>query len=264
MIWIGTSGWVYPHWKNRFYPGDLPAKQWFGYYAARFPTVEINNSFYRLPAEQTFRNWRAQTPRDFCYAVKASRYITHLKRLKDPKEPVDLFWSRARLLGQTLGPVLFQLPPRFRADPKRLQAFLKTLPKEIKPAFEFRDLSSETDEVFGLLDKANAAFVYADRPGTRVPELVTGGWAYIRFHQGAQLNPRYPKRKLERWADRIAGLDAKDAYVYFNNDALGAAIDDAEMLAGLLQKRGLEVARSQTPQTQERGEARAAGGSRRA
>jgi uncharacterized protein YecE (DUF72 family) len=255
MITIGTSGWVYPHWKGPFYPPGLKEKEWFTYYSARFPTVEINNSFYRLPAEQTFRNWRAQTPPGFCYAVKASRYITHLKRLKDPKEPVELFWSRVRLLGETLGPVLFQLPPRFPADPVRLEAFLETLPKEMKAAFEFRDLSWETDEVFGLLDKAKAAFVYADRPRARVPDVVTGGWAYIRFHQGAKLHPGYPARKLDTWADRIETLDAKDVYIYFNNDTLGAAINDAERLGVKLEARGV---RPVAPAS-----ARAAGGSRR-
>ena len=259
MITIGTSGWVYPHWKGLFYPSDLKEKECFTYYAARFPTVEINNSFYRLPAEQTFRNWRAQAPPGFCYAVKASRYITHLKRLKDPKEPVALFWSRARLLGETLGPVLFQLPPRFPSDPQRLDAFLKTLPPEIKPAFEFRDLSWETDEVFGLLDAAGAAFVYADRPSARVPDVVTGGWAYIRFHQGAKLHPGYPARKLERWAGRIASLNAKDVFVYFNNDTLGAAIRDAQKLSELLARRGFDVVKPSVP-----AEARAADGSRRA
>jgi len=150
--------------------------------------------------------------------------------------------------------VLFQLPPRFPADPVRLAAFLEKLPKEMKAAFEFRDLSWETDEVFGLLDEAGAAFVYADRPGARIPDVVTGGWAYIRFHQGATLHPGYPTRKLERWAERIAGLDARDIYVYFNNDTLGAAIEDAEKLREMLD------ARSRPPT---RAEARATGGSRR-
>src|SRR5207248_9955965 len=154
MITIGTSGWVYPHWKGLFCPRALKEKDWFAYYAARFPTVEINNSFYRLPSEKTFRSWRAQAPPGFIYAVKASRYITHLKRLKDPKDPVELFWSRARLLGEPLGPGLFQLPSRFPADPRRLQPFLATLPKPMKAAFEFRDLSWETEVVFGLLDNA--------------------------------------------------------------------------------------------------------------
>ena len=260
MITIGTSGWVYPHWKGLFYPRDLRSKEWFTYYAARFPTVEINNSFYRLPTEQTFRSWRAQAPPGFCYAVKASRYITHLKRLKDPKEPVALFWSRARRLGPTLGPVLFQLPPRFPADAPRLEAFLRTLPKTIRPAVEFRDVSWENDEVFNLLDEAKAAFVYADRPRARIPNVLTGGWTYIRFHQGAQAQPGYPKRKLEGWADRIARLDAKDVFVYFNNDTLGAAIKDAYTLTEMLEDRGLEVARSRSPA---RAEARATGGSRR-
>jgi uncharacterized protein YecE (DUF72 family) len=260
MITIGTSGWVYPHWKGRFYPKDLPSREWFAYYAARFPTVEINNSFYRLPSEQTFRNWRAQAPTEFVYAVKTSRYITHLKRLKNPKEPVDLFWSRARLLGDRLGPVLFQLPPRFPAAPERLRAVLDVLPREMRAAFEFRDPSWETSEIFGLLDKANAAFVLADRPRARIPDVVTGGWGYIRFHQGAQTHPGYPRRKLERWADRIAQMDARDIFIYFNNDTLGAAIGDALKLTQMLEARGLEVARSPQPA---RDEARATGGSRR-
>jgi len=257
MIWIGTSGWVYPHWKGRFYPTDLPAKSRFGYYASHFPTVEINNSFYRLPSEDAFRAWRAQAPREFCYAVKASRYITHLKRLKDPKEPVDLFWSRARLLGDRLGAVLFQLPPRFPVDAKRLGDFLAVLPREMRPAFEFRDVSWETDEVFSLLDEARAAFVYADRPRARVPDVVTGGWGYIRFHEGTTPHPGYARRKLETWADRIATMTAKDVFVYFNNDQLGAAIGDAETMTDLLLKRGLDVATS-------RGAARASDGSQRA
>jgi uncharacterized protein YecE (DUF72 family) len=260
MITVGTSGWVYPHWKDRFYPKDLPSKAWFAYYAERFPTVEINNSFYRLLSEQAFRNWRAQAPPDFVYAVKASRYITHLKRLKDPKEPVDLFWSRAKLLDDKLGPVLFQLPPRFPADPDRLRTVLKVLPREMRAAFEFRDPSWETDEVFGLLDKANAAFVLADRPRARIPDVVTGGWSYIRFHQGTQTHPDYPQRKLKRWADRIAQMDARDVFIYFNNDTLGAAIGDALTLTEMLEARSLEVARSRRP---ERAEARATGGSRR-
>jgi uncharacterized protein YecE (DUF72 family) len=257
MIWIGTSGWVYRHWKGRFYPTALPLKSWFGHYAAHFSTVEINNSFYRLPSEDAFRVWRAHAPRDFCYAVKASRYITHLKRLKDPREPVDLFWSRARLLGDKLGPVLFQLPPRFPVDTTRLGEFLAVLPKAIRPAFEFRDRSWETDETYRLLDQNGAAFVYADRPRARVPDVVTGGWAYVRFHQGALSHPGYPRRKLETWADRIAGLKAKDVFVYFNNDTLGAAIDDANTMLELLSARGLDVATS-------RAEAPASGGSRRA
>lgn len=244
MITIGTSGWVYPHWKGRFYPKDLPSKEWFAYYAARFPTVEINNSFYRLPSEQTFRNWRAQAPPGFIYAVKASRYITHLKRLKDPKEPVALFWSRAKLLGDRLGPVLFQLPPRFPADPARLATLLKTLPKQMRAALEFRDPSWETDDVFRLLDRNGAAFVLADRPRARISNVVTGGWSYVRFHQGATTHPGYPRSKLERWADRIADMDARDVFSYFNNDTLGAAIGDALKLREMLEARGVEVARS--------------------
>ncbi|MGZ4190759.1 MAG: DUF72 domain-containing protein [Actinomycetota bacterium] len=242
MIYVGTSGWVYDDWKGRFYPKGMRDEERFPFYAARYPTVEINYSFYRLPSEDAFKHWRAQAPPGFLFAVKASRYITHIKRLRDPKDSVDLFWARARLLGDRLGPVLFQLPPRFPADPPRLQTLLETLPKKMKPALEFRDLSWERDDVFDILDRHKAAFVYADRPRARVPDVVTGGWSYIRFHQGSTVGPGYPRAKLARWADRIATIKAQDVYIYFNNDTGGAAVRDAATLTDMLAERGLQVA----------------------
>lgn len=237
VIWIGTSGWVYADWRGRFYPESLPQREWLGYFCARFPTVELNNSFYRLPTEEAFMRWARSTPDGFLFAVKASRFITHLKRLRDPDEPLELFWSRATKLGSRLGPVLFQLPPRFPVDPERLARFIEALPAGIRAAFEFRDRSWETDEVFEMLDRAGCAFVYADRPGARVPDVVTGGWAYIRFHQGRVTGPGYARSKLIRWADRITTLRASDTFIYFNNDTHGAALGDAATLFELLRER---------------------------
>jgi len=240
MIYIGTSGWQYDSWK-KFYDG-APKRAWLELYASRFPAVEVNNSFYQLPKEQTFDRWRAETPVGFRFAVKASQYITHIRRLRDCAEPVKLFWSRATHLGDKLGPVLFQFPPNFGVEAGRLREFVSILPEEIWAAFEFRDDSWRTDEVLALLDDAGAAWVLADRPGWKVPLLLSGGWSYIRFHQGRPMHPGYTRRKLRTWADRIAGLDAKDVFVFFNNDQLAAAPGDAETLTELLQDRGQDVA----------------------
>jgi uncharacterized protein YecE (DUF72 family) len=241
MILIGTSGWQYDWWRGAFYPADVPKSRWLEHFATRFPTVELNNSFYRLPSERAFDGWRERTPDGFVMAVKASRYLTHIKRLRDPKEPVDLFWSRAKHLRSRLGPVLFQLPPRFAVDLERLEAVLAVLPDGMRPAFEFRDRSWETDAVYARLDSAGAAFVLADRAGGPVPDVVTGGWTYVRFHQGGEHAPGYGAAALRRWADRLASMPARDAFVYFNNDQGGAAIRDAATLTEMLQERGARV-----------------------
>ncbi|MCA1830990.1 MAG: DUF72 domain-containing protein, partial [Actinobacteria bacterium] len=213
MIHIGTSGWQYDSWKGRFYPKDLPKSEWLRFFSTRFETVEVNNTFYRMPKEDSFVRWRRESASDFCITIKASRYITHLKRLKECGPSVELLWSRCRQLGGKLGPVLFQLPPRFPADPPRLEAFCELLPTEMRAAFEFRDLSWERDDVYAILERFGAAFVYADRPGARVPRVVTSGWAYIRFHQGMRARPDYTRTKLARWADRIVSLDARETWI---------------------------------------------------
>src|SRR6266540_97659 len=151
MIWVGTSGWQYRDWKGAFYPEKLPQRLWLQHHATQFPAVEVNNSFYMLPKEQTFDRWRASTPDGFAFAVKASRYITHIRRLREAKDSVDLFWSRATRLGEKLGPVLFQLPPNFAADAGLLEAFVSALPASMRAAFEFRDPSWESHEVAGVL-----------------------------------------------------------------------------------------------------------------
>jgi uncharacterized protein YecE (DUF72 family) len=233
-VLVGTSGWQYSSWRGSFYPEGVPQRAWLRYFSERFPTVEVNNSFYMLPKVSSFERWRDETPDGFVITVKANRYITHLRRLRDCAGPVETFWERARLLGPKLGPVLFQLPPRFVADVELLRVFVRILPDGIRPAFEFRDRSWERDDVYEVLDAAGAAFVLADRPGARVPEVVTGGWSYVRFHQGRPGVADYPREKLRRWAARIASTAARRTYVYFNNDPGGAAVRDALALTAML------------------------------
>jgi uncharacterized protein YecE (DUF72 family) len=235
-VLVGTSGWQYSSWKGVFYPADVPQRAWLAYFAERFPTVEVNNSFYMLPKPTSFERWRDSTPEGFVITVKASRYITHIRRLREARDAVQTFWSRARLLGPKLGPVLFQLPPRFVADVELLRDFVDALPDGIRAAFEFRDRSWERDEVYEVLDRAGAAFVLADRPGARVPDVVTGGWSYVRFHQGRPGTADYPREKLRRWAARIASTPAATTYVYFNNDPGGAAVRDATTLTAMLRE----------------------------
>jgi uncharacterized protein YecE (DUF72 family) len=235
-VLIGTSGWQYDSWRGRFYPPDVPKRAWLPFFAEHFPTVEVNNSFYMLPKPSSFERWRDETPDGFVITVKANRYITHIRRLRECRDAVQTFWERARLLGPKLGPVLFQLPPRFAADPELLRGFLGVLPDGIRPALEFRDRSWERDDVYELLDGAGAAFVLADRPGARVPGVVTGGWSYVRFHQGRPGIADYPREKLRRWARRIAGMPARETFVYFNNDPGGAAVRDAMTLTAMLRE----------------------------
>jgi uncharacterized protein YecE (DUF72 family) len=235
-VLVGTSGWQYDSWRDGFYPPGLPKRAWLTFFAERFPTVEVNNTFYMLPKPASFERWRDETPAGFVITVKASRYLTHIRRLRDCREPVRTFCDRARLLGSKLGPVLFQLPPRFGVDVDLLRDFLGVLPDGIRAAFEFRDRSWERTEVYELLDAAGAAFVLADRPGARVPEVVTGRWSYVRFHQGRPGTADYPREKLRRWATRIAAAPAQDTFAYFNNDPGGAAVRDAMTLSEMLRE----------------------------
>ena len=241
-VHVGTSGWQYRDWRGALYPPGLPQREWLHHYADDFETVEVNNSFYRLPERETFARWRGQTPTGFVMAVKASRYVTHIRRLREVGDAVDLFWERARALGPRLGPVLFQLPPRFPVEVGRLATVLGALPRGMRAAFEFRDGSWHTPEVHASLDRAGCALVWPDRPGSRVTLPLTGGWGYIRLHQGRATEPGYDRRKLRRWADRIADLDAEEVFVYFNNDPGGAAVRDARTFRDLLTERHVSVA----------------------
>jgi uncharacterized protein YecE (DUF72 family) len=242
MLWVGTSGWHYRDWIGRFYPEDMEVSAWLRYYAERFSTVELNNSFYRLPERTTFESWARQAPEGFVMAVKASRYLTHIRRLREPDDAVARLWSAAEGLGSMLGPVLFQFPPSMGADVDRLRRLLEVLPGSMRAAFEFRHASWFTTEVYDALDRAGAALVWADAPGRRLGALpMTGKWAYVRFHRGRRTAPGYRRSKLARWADRLAGLDATDVFAYFNNDAEAAAVHDASLLGTLLEQRGVHA-----------------------
>jgi uncharacterized protein YecE (DUF72 family) len=235
---IGTSGWNYKHWSNgQFYPQDLQASEWLKFFAQRFKTVEINNSFYRLPSEAAFQNWRNQVPQDFIFAVKASRFLTHIKRLKDPEQPLELFFSRAKHLEDRLGPVLFQLPPRFKLNLERLEIFLAALRPHMagtrrRCAIEVRDATWLVPPVFDLLRGHGVALCFADWRVMPVSEPVTSDFVYVRRHSGPAKGGNYPTKNLDRDADRIrawlkAGLDV---YVYFNNDLGGHAIRNANYI----------------------------------
>lgn len=232
-IHIGCSGWNYPHWRGRFYPEAQAPGQWFDFYAAVFNTVEINNTFYRLPTAKTFKAWGAKAPDRFIYAVKANRYLTHLKKLKEAKAPLKKLLDRARLLEEHLGPILYQLPPRWRFDRARLESFLDLLPEDLQHVFEFRDQSWMVEEVFELLDERGVSVCAHDLPGLKVPRRAAGPVAYVRFH-GAKEKYRggYPEPTLRSWwrwmeqqVQRGRGL-----YVYFNNDAEAHAVRDARAL----------------------------------
>ncbi|HEX8233903.1 MAG TPA: DUF72 domain-containing protein [Caulobacteraceae bacterium] len=235
---IGCSGWCYRHWKGGvFYPERLKAKDEFAYYASRFDTAEINNSFYRLPTEAASRGWREKSPPGFLFAWKASRYLTHMKRLLDPAEPLALMFSRADLLGEKLGPVLFQLPPGMHRNDERLAAFLPLLGPSRRYAFEFRHPSWYAPEVFALLRAHDVSLCLSDHHHAPAPWEATASWVYVRGHgPGGRYWGRYPPETLEDWAGRIRAwnTDGRDVVCYFDNDPEGAAPKDADVLKGLL------------------------------
>jgi uncharacterized protein YecE (DUF72 family) len=245
-IWLGTSGWQYRDWRGPVYPPKLAQKQWLEHYVTMFDTVEVNNAFYRLPAAETFAQWAARTPENFVVTVKTSRYLTHIKRLKDPAEPVERFMDRARHLGPKLGPLLLQLPPHFKAEPQRLDETLRLFGAYgVRVAVEVRDPTWMVDEVRDVLAKHNAASVWADRHERVITPLWrTTDWGYVRLHEGASADPPcYTKPTLDAWAQRIAAShdDSDDVYVYFNNDPHGCAVYDAAIFARSCERLGLTV-----------------------
>ncbi len=222
-LWVGTSGWVYRHWMGPFYPEKLPSEQLLPFYARHFGTVEINFSYYRLPARATFEAWRRQTPAGFQFAVKASRYLTHLKKLKDPEDPLKRLMHSAGGLQEKLGPVLFQLPGWWTLNFERLRQLfdvLQAYPGQ-RWAFELRHKSWLVDEVFDLLGEHDAALCLPVGWGIPLASRRTASWSYVRFHSGEHTGS-FPDAELRPWAERIRGeLDAgADVYAYFNNDAL--------------------------------------------
>ena len=286
---IGTSGWVYPHWQPDFYPNNLLQKEWLSFYSSHFSTVEVNSSFYHQVLPKTYQNWAQNVPGNFTFALKGSRFITHIKRLKDPEEPLKNFFESAKFLEYKLGPILFQLPPKMKADVGRLENFLKILnyvarqqfdlasnpPRKTRSArngasanenlpaprseseagvlgkphklgglrnhsrvaFEFRDQSWFCKDIYKTLEKYNAGLVIADS-GENWPteEIITANFVYLRFHGEALYSSNYPKGELENWAKKIKKWFSKglDVYGYFNNDALGYAVENARTLAKMV------------------------------
>jgi len=248
-VLIGTSGWQYRRWRDRFYRG-VTQNLWLEHYAARFETVESNNAFYRLPERSTFEAWAERTPTEFMMAVKVSRYLTHIKRLTEPAEPVERFVGRLAGLGAKLGPVLLQLPPTLQADTGRLEDTLDRFPAGMRVAVEVRHPSWDTDTVRTILADRKVALCLADRRGALEPLWRTAAWGYIRFHDGrAHPRPCYGRTALASWADRIADTwdAAADVFVYFNNDPQGCAIRDARLFARALARVGLHPSRVPRP-----------------
>jgi uncharacterized protein YecE (DUF72 family) len=233
-LWIGTSGWTYDGWRGSFYPEEIAKKDWLRWYGEQFPTAEINGSFYRTPSLEAVKAWREQTPGDFLFAWKASKFITHWKRLTEKCEnSLELMETRLKVLGRKLGPVLFQLPARFKADRERLAGFLKMLARRRTYAFEFRDASWYEPPILELLADHNIALCLSDHRDAPAPWKVTAKHVYIRGHgPTGEYKDRYPKRTLETWADHIRRWRRKglNVYCYFDNDQKTAAPRDARRL----------------------------------
>ena len=251
---VGTSGWQYRDWRGVLYPERLPQRAWLQRFAEEFPAVEVNNAFYRLPERAVFERWRDETPAGFVVAVKASRYLTHIRRLRDPAEPVARLTARAEGLGDRLGPYLLQLPPTLRAAPEALDACLACFPGDARVAVEPRHESWWTDDVRDVLTRRHAALCWADRLGRpATPLWRTTDWGYLRMHEGAASpRPSYGRAALATWLDRLGAAwplrsAAADVFVFFNNDRGGAAIHNARTLCRMAGRRGMHVAAPRGP-----------------
>jgi len=239
-IWIGCSGWNYKAWRGTFYPKTVATTGWLEHYARQFDTVEVNGTFYRLPERETFAAWAAQTPASFLFAVKASRYLTHLKRLRDAAEPLTRLFSRAAALGSQLGPVLYQLPASLRYDLSLLRDFLALLPRTVtrkrypvRHVMEFRDASWYRDDVFATLEASGVALCLHDKREGPYLDDPRGPFIYIRFHgTSGHYKGSYPSRRLAVWANRIRewSMSGRDVYGYFNNDPGASAPRNAATL----------------------------------
>ncbi len=236
-VWIGCSGFAYRHWRGVFYPDRLPTTKWLDYYAHFFPTVELNNTHYMMPGEKTFLGWRNNSPEGFVYAVKASRIITHMKKLREPEAALRLLFDRVALLGPKLGPLLYQLPPRWRFNAERLASFLKLLPADIQHTVEVRDPTWLNPDFFALLERYGVAYCVASLPLYQTPVLATARFVYIRFHGSRNIYYyNYGTEELSHWRDiilRFAG-EGRTVYCYFNNDPEGWAVNNALELTRLV------------------------------
>jgi uncharacterized protein YecE (DUF72 family) len=239
-VYIGTSGWTYDGWRGPFYPNDIAKKRWLNWYATQFGTTEINRSFYRTPSLEAVQSWREETPDDFMFAWKASKFITHWKRLTEKcKNSIELMETRLKVLGTKIGPVLFQLPARFKVDRERLASFLKMLPKRYKYAFEFRDASWYDEAIYDVLRKRNIALCISDHVDAPSPWEITAEHVYIRGHgPTGQYKDQYPLKTLRAWAEKIRQWKRRrlEVYCYFDNDQKSAAPQDARRLVELLTK----------------------------
>ena len=232
---IGTSGWVYPHWRGPFYPEELAEPSWLAFYAEQLKSVEINRSFYRLPTFENFAAWRDATPDDFLFAVKASRYITHMKNLKEPEATLPPLLQAVKGLGDKLGPLLFQLPPRWHANPARLRAFLQALPKGLQTVFELRDQTWHCDEILAILAEFNAAFCVFDIGGFTSPRVTTADYLYLRLHGPVDTyRGYYDSAVLSDWAEWLRRQQVDTAYVYFDNDESAYSVRNALELEEML------------------------------
>jgi uncharacterized protein YecE (DUF72 family) len=233
---VGCSGWQYKHWRGNFYDAATAQSEWLEHYASVFDTVEINNSFYRLPERSTFARWASRVPKRFVFAVKASRYLTHMKKLKDPQEPVQRLFTRMRGLGPHLGPILYQLPTGWKLDVERLEQFLQVLPRA-RHVIEFRDPSWYQDRVFALLERHGVSLCLHDMRGSGSERVRIGPIVYVRFHgPTGRYHGGYPAEALRSWADWLMSQlgGGTDVYAYFNNDVGGHAPRDALTLRGYL------------------------------
>jgi uncharacterized protein YecE (DUF72 family) len=230
LTYIGTSGWTYKHWKERFYPKNLKQKEWLEYYAAKFRTVEINATFYHIPKVSTSEGWNNRTPLDFRFAVKVSRLITHVHKLHNCQDIVDWFFRSLKPLKQKVLAFLFQFPKSFCPSEEVLQSFIKQLPPLYRYIFEFRNQKAYSKDIIDLLKANCLGFCIHDFPQCEAPENITSEIVYLRFHgYGSQYGGSYPEDILEHWADKIMQWKNKGkiVLVYFNNDAEGFAVQNA-------------------------------------
>jgi len=237
--YIGTAGWHYDDWQVKFYPEKLPKNKWLEFYARHFPTVELNNTFYRLPTEKALKTWYDSSPSDFTFALKVSRYITHIKRLKDCAGEVKNFMSRVAILKEKMGPLLYQLPPGLHRDDEKLSSFLAVLPRGLKHIIEFRHDSWFAEDVYDILRRHQVGFCVFDMPKLTSPVMATTDFAYIRFHgSGSLYSSRYTDEEMADWARKISRLAGKlkSVYIYFNNDTAGYALDNAVTIREYLER----------------------------
>jgi len=236
-IRIGTSGWHYKHWIGTFYPLKTSPPKMLAYYQERFDTVELNNSFYHLPKKPALEYWRDSTPAKFLFAAKASRFLTHMKKLKDAEQGLERFFEAIETLEQKLGPILFQLPPNWEIDFDRLKTFLQLLPRHHRYAFEFRNSTWHVSSIYALLRENNAAYCAFHLAGEHSPIELTADFSYVRLHgPGGKYQGSYSESELERWSDRIREWrkQLKAVYIYFDNDEAGYAAGDALRLKSLV------------------------------